>query len=72
VTGAALSYLVFNGMTISTLNNASFSQVAFDFAVTPELVSKGLVWAIALGFVGGLFPALRAARLPITVALRGE
>jgi putative ABC transport system permease protein len=70
--GAVLSYVIFNGMTISTLNNASFSQVAFDFAVTRELISKGLIWAIALGFVGGLFPALRAARLPITVALRGE
>jgi len=71
-TGAALSYAIFNGMTISTLNNASFSQVAFDFAVTPQLIRQGLTWAVALGFVGGLFPALRAATLPITVALRGE
>jgi putative ABC transport system permease protein len=70
--GAGVSYLVFNGLTISTLNNVSFSQVAFDFAVTPKLMTQGLVWAICLGFVGGLFPALRAARLPITVALRGE
>jgi len=70
--GAALAYLVFNGLTVSTLNNASFSQVAFDFAVTPTLIRQGLVWAVSLGFVGGLFPALRAARLPITVALRGE
>jgi putative ABC transport system permease protein len=72
VTGAVLSYLIFNGLTVSTLNNASFSQVAFDFAVTPALISKGLIWAVVLGFVGGLFPAVRAARLPITVALRGE
>jgi putative ABC transport system permease protein len=72
VVGAGLSYLIFNGLTISTLNNVSFSQVAFDFAVTPKLMTQGLVWAIALGFVGGLFPAMRAARLPITVALRGE
>ena len=70
--GAVLAYLVFNGLTVSTLNNASFSQVAFDFAVTPKLITQGLVWAVGLGFVGGLFPALRAARLPITVALRGE
>jgi putative ABC transport system permease protein len=70
--GAGLSYLVFNGLTISTLNNASFSQVAFDFAVTPKLMTQGLTWAVTLGFIGGLFPALRAARLPITVALRGE
>ena len=70
--GAAISYVVFNGYTVSTLNNISFSQVAFDFAVTPELVRTGLVWALALGAVGGLFPALRAAWLPITAALRGE
>jgi putative ABC transport system permease protein len=70
--GAALAYLLFNGMTVSTLNSGSFSQVAFDFAVTPKLITQGLVWAVSLGFVGGLFPALRAARLPITVALRGE
>ena len=70
--GAALSYLVFNGWTVSTLNNASFSQVAFEFAVTPRLLMQGMLWALALGFVGGLFPAVRAARLPITVALRGE
>jgi putative ABC transport system permease protein len=70
--GAVLSYLIFNGLTISTLNRGAFSQVAFDFAVTPKLMTQGLTWALALGFVGGLFPALRAARLPITVALRGE
>ena len=72
VLGAGLAYVVFNGVTISTLNNASFSQVAFDFAVTPKLMTQGLTWAMSLGIVGGLFPAFRAARLPITVALRGE
>lgn len=70
--GAAIAYFGFNGYTVSTLNNASFSQVAFDFAVTPELLQTGLVWALALGAVGGLFPAVRAAWLPITSALRGE
>lgn len=68
--GAGLAYLGFNGMTVSTLNSASFSQVAFDFAVTPALMSLGLLWAVLLGIVGGLFPAVRAARLPITAALR--
>jgi putative ABC transport system permease protein len=72
VLGAALAYVLFNGLTVSTLNSASFSQVAFDFAVTPTLMRQGLVWAVSLGFVGGLFPAVRAARMPITVALRGE
>jgi len=70
--GAVLSYVIFNGMTVSTLNSGSFSQVGFDFAVTPKLMTQGLTWAVSLGFVGGLFPAVRATRLPITVALRGE
>ncbi len=70
--GAAIAWFGFNGYTVSTLNNASFSQIAFDFAVTPELMTNGLIWALVLGTIGGLFPAVRAARLPITTALRGE
>jgi putative ABC transport system permease protein len=70
--GGGLVWLVFDGYTASTLNNTSFSQVAFDFAVTPELLQLGLTWALTLGVIGGLFPAVRAARLPITTALRGE
>jgi putative ABC transport system permease protein len=70
--GGVLVWLAFDGYTASTLNNASFSQVAFDFAVTPELLRMGISWALVLGLVGGLFPAVRAARLPITTALRGE
>ena len=70
--GASISYLAFNGFTASTLNNASFSQIAFAFAVTPEIIATGLVWALGLGTIGGLFPALRAAWMPITAALRGE
>ena len=72
VLGAAITYLLFNGYTASTLNNASFSQIAFDFAVTPELMRDGLLWALSLGAVGGLFPALRATSLPITLALRAR
>tara|TARA_B110000858_G_scaffold89711_1_gene103700 strand:- start:13076 stop:14242 length:1167 start_codon:yes stop_codon:yes gene_type:complete len=70
--GAAIAYIGFNGYTVSTLNQSSFSQMAFDFAVTPALIRNGMMWALTLGFIGGLFPALRAARLPITLALRGE
>jgi putative ABC transport system permease protein len=55
---------------VSTLGSG-FTQVAFNFAVTPGLVLRGLVWALAIGFIGGLWPALRAARLPVTEALRG-
>ena len=70
--GGLLVWFIFDGYTASTLNNVSFSQVAFDFAVTPELLQLGLTWALVLGVIGGLFPAVRAARLPITTALRGE
>lgn len=72
VLGGLAVYVLFDGYQASTLNNASFSQVVFDFAVTPDLLVRGLTWALVLGLVGGLFPAVRAARLPITTALRGE
>jgi len=67
--GAAIAWLIFNNYTVSTLG-ANFSQVVFAFKVSPELVWGGLKWALAVGFVGGLFPAIRAARLPVTTALR--
>ncbi|MEW6167637.1 MAG: ABC transporter permease [Pseudomonadota bacterium] len=68
--GALAAYLFFNGYTVNTLNFQTFSQVAFDFRVTPELIRQGLSWALAMGLIGGLFPAIRAARLPIVDALR--
>jgi putative ABC transport system permease protein len=68
--GAAVAYLAFNGYAVSTLGGG-FTQVAFQFAVTPGLVLTGLVIALLIGFIGGLAPALRAARLPVTAALRG-
>lgn len=67
--GAGLAWLVFNGYSVSTLGN-NFSQVVFQFKVSPELLWNGLKWALGIGLVGGLFPALRAARLPVTEALR--
>ncbi len=70
VLGGAVAYLAFNGFRVSTLNGASFSQVVFDFAVTPDLLYQGLVAALIIGLVGGLFPAIRAARLPVAQALR--
>ena len=69
IIGAVIVWLVFNGYTASTLGS-NFSQVVFQFRVTPALVWNGLKWALAIGFVGGLFPAVRAARLPVTTALR--
>ena len=46
----------------STMNFQTFSQVAFAFRVTPSLLVLGLVYALVMGFIGGLFPAIRAAR----------
>jgi putative ABC transport system permease protein len=70
VLGGVLAYLIFNGYQTSTMNWQSFSQVAFAFRVTPALLAAGLVYSLAMGLVGGLLPAVRAARLPIASALR--
>jgi len=67
--GALAAYVLFNNMAVSTLG-ANFTQVVFRFAVTPALVVDGLVIAVVIGMVGGLLPALRAARQPVTTALR--
>ena len=69
VLGAGIAWALFNGFTVSTLGS-NFSQVVFQFQVTPELMLRGLQWALGIGLIGGLFPALRAATLAVTVALR--
>jgi len=58
-----------NGLTAAT-GNVTFSELAFAFQVTPPALVAGMVFALVMGFVGGLLPALRAARLPIARALR--
>lgn len=68
--GAAISYFGFNGYQTATMNWSSFSQVAFSFAVTPRLLVQGLVYSLLMGLIGGLFPAIRAARMPVATALR--
>jgi putative ABC transport system permease protein len=68
--GGGVAYAAFNNFQASTMNWQSFSQVAFNFAVTPQLLIKGIIWATLIGLIGGLLPALRAARLPIASALR--
>jgi putative ABC transport system permease protein len=68
--GGTAAYLGFNGYQAATLNWQTFSQVAFAFAVTPALLAQGTAYAVVMGFLGGLFPAVRAARLPIVTALR--
>jgi putative ABC transport system permease protein len=67
--GAGLAWAIFDNYTASTLGS-NFSQVVFAFSVSPALLWGGLQWALAIGFIGGLFPAVRAARVPVTVGLR--
>ena len=70
VVGGGLAYLAFNNYHTSTMNFQSFSQVTFAFRVTPGLLVRGVAWAAVIGLIGGLFPAIRAARLPVAAALR--
>jgi putative ABC transport system permease protein len=67
--GSGLAWMFFNGNVVSTLGS-NFTQVVFRLAVGPSLVVLGIVWACVIGLVGGLFPAIRAARLPVATALR--
>jgi putative ABC transport system permease protein len=69
VIGAALAWLFFNGHSVSTLGGG-FAQVVFQLTVTQTLIVTGIVWACVIGLLGGFFPALRAARLPVAEALR--
>jgi len=68
--GAALAWVAFNGNAVSTLGG-NFTQVVFPLVVTPGLVLVGVTWATTVGLIGGLFPAIRVARVPIAVALQG-
>jgi len=68
--GGGLAYLAFDGFRAATINWQSFSQIAFAFDVNAALVVVGILLALLIGLVGGLFPAIRAARLPIATALR--
>jgi len=70
VIGGAIAYVVFNGYHTSTINWQSFSQVAFAFRVTPLLLFQGFFYSVVIGLVGGLFPAVRAARTSVAAALR--
>jgi putative ABC transport system permease protein len=68
--GALVAYLLFDGYRASTMNFSSFSQVTFSFQVTPELLVTAIIFATVIGLFGGLFPAIRAARLPVAEGLR--
>ncbi|WP_367875003.1 ABC transporter permease [Luteolibacter sp. Populi] len=68
--GALAAYLLFDGYRASTMNFSSFSQVTFAFSVTPMLLLMAIMFATLIGLVGGILPAIRAARLPIASGLR--
>jgi len=71
VLGALIAYVLFNNLSVSTLGQ-NFTQVVFNFRVTPALVVQGLIIALFIGMIGGFLPALRAARLPVTAGLRAQ
>jgi putative ABC transport system permease protein len=68
--GAGVAYLLFDGFQTSTINFQTFSQVTFAFRVSTALLLQAIVFAAIIGSLGGLFPAIRAARLPIAAGLR--
>lgn len=70
VLGGFIAWLIFNGYTASTLAAGSTGQLTFELSVAPAVLWTGIKWALAIGFIGGLYPALRAARMPVTTALR--
>lgn len=70
VIGGGIAYLIFNGHAASTMAAGSVGKLSFELRVSGQLLWEGLKWALAIGFIGGLFPAVRAASLPVTTALR--
>ena len=68
--GAAIAWLLFNGHSVNTAGGGTGGQLLFDLAVTPRLAAVGMQCACLIGVAGGLFPAIRAARLPVATALR--
>jgi putative ABC transport system permease protein len=70
VIGAVGAWIAFDGFRTATLNWQTFSQVAFAFDVNGRLIGRAVVVAMVIGLVGGFFPAIRAARLPVAMALR--
>jgi putative ABC transport system permease protein len=68
--GALIAWLLFNGHSVNTVGGGVGGQLIFDLAVTPGLIALGIGWACFIGAIGALFPAIRAARLPVATALR--
>ena len=70
IAGALGAWAAFDGYRTATMNWQTFSQVAFAFDVTPPLMIGAILYALFIGLIGGFFPAIRAARTPVSVALR--
>ena len=68
--GGLIAWALFNGFEASTMAAGSVGKLSFSLHVAPALLWEGIQWALAIGFIGGLFPAVRAATLPVTTALR--
>jgi putative ABC transport system permease protein len=68
--GGGVAWLLFNGYEASTMSAGAVGKLSFSLAVSPGLLWEGVKWALAIGFIGGLFPAVRAASVPVTTALR--
>ena len=68
--GGIAAWALFNGFEASTMAAGSVGKLSFNLSVSPGLLWEGIKWALAIGFIGGLFPAVRAASLPVTAALR--
>jgi putative ABC transport system permease protein len=69
ILGCAVAFY-WNGYTTATMGMETFSEIVFDFRVTPGLVAEGLIFAVIVGLVGTALPAVRAARLPVITALK--
>ena len=69
ILGCILAFYV-NGKSTGTLNFASFSEVVFEFRITPRLILNGLLFSVVVGVIGSLLPAMRAARLPVISSLK--
>jgi putative ABC transport system permease protein len=67
-----LATLPFNGLSTGTANWATFSEITFSFRFGPAVMLQGLILALSMGVLGGLFPALRAIRLNTASALRAQ
>ena len=68
--GCAIAYLGWNGVSTGTFGQETFTEVVFDFQVTPVLMGKAIVFAVLVGLIGSFLPALRAARLPVISSLK--